>query len=613
MGLLAWRNIMAKKPFSRLVKILTGVYTGGEVGLSRFERFAHFCALVIRSFVRNRCLVRASALSYTTLLALIPLLAVAISVTSSLLKNEGEEKIYQAIDKLVSNVMPPATLNTNDQAVSLNLSPGLSVALTPTNSETAETNLIAGSAGETNTLVGFTDARVVSAQKEAARRIHDFVQNTRSGTLGTIGVILLIVVAISLLSRIEETFNDIWGVTRGRNWLRQIELYCTTIMLGPLLLVTAVGLMGGGRFQSVKHFIEQTPFIGGFIFQFLLFVVLWLTFALIYLLVPNTKVRFSAALAGGIVGGSLWQLNNVFGSLYVSRVVTNSKIYGSLGLVPVFMIGLYFSWAILLFGAQVAYAFQNRQAYLQDKLAENVNQRGREFIALRLMTCIGQRFQRSLPPVTIQEISAELGIPSRLAQQVLQTLLAARLVTETAGAEPAYAPARPLDSMNAHHILHAMRAGGGQELPSQNESVRAEVYGEFARIEEAERQAAASVTMLALVNRAHAQLELTPPSPPDEPARLATALVPPAAESSLSSSSFSKSDEQSRTKTGTKARGKELSGAIEEVHTAAKSPDIEAPQQPISAKGAMSVADSNIAPISPTAISSTDANESFPL
>ena len=502
---------MAQKPFSRLIKILTGVYAGGEFELSRLERFAHFCALVIRSFVRNRCLVRASALSYTTLLALIPLLAVAISITSSLLKSEGEEKIYQAIDKLVSMVMPPATLNTNGAAVSLNLSPGMSVALTPMNSEAAETNLMAGSAGETNTLAELPDARVVSAQKEAARRIHEFVQNTRSGTLGTTGMILLIIAAISLLTRIEETFNDIWGVTRGRNRLRQVELYCTTIILGPLLLVVAVGLTGGGRFQTVKHFIEQTPLIGGFIFQFLPFVVLWLAFALVYLLVPNTKIRFSAALAGGMVGGSLWHLNNLFGSLYVSRVVTNSKIYGSLGLVPVFMIGLYFSWAILLFGAQVAYAFQNRQAYLQDKLAENVNQRGREFIALRLMTCIGQRFQRCLPPVTIQEISAELGIPSRLTQQVLRTLLTARLVTETTGAEPAYAPARPLDSMNAHHILQAMRAGGGQELLLRDEPARAEVYGEFARIEEAERQAAASVTMLALVNRTQPRPEITAP------------------------------------------------------------------------------------------------------
>jgi membrane protein len=503
---------MVNKPLSRLIKILTDVYTGGEAELSRLERFAHFCALVVRSFVRNRCLVRASALSYTTLLALIPLLAVAISVTSSLLKSEGEEKIYQAIDKLVSVVMPPATLNTNSAAVSPDFSPDMSVTLTPTNSEIAETNMFASSAGETNTLAELPDARVVGAQKEAARRIHEFVQNTRSGTLGTTGVILLILAAISLLTRIEETFNDIWGVTRGRNWLRQVELYCTTIMLGPLLLVVAVGLTGGGRFQSVKHFIEQTPLIGGFLYQFLPFAFLWLVFALIYLLVPNTKVRFSAALAGGMVGGSLWHLNNLFGSLYVSRVVANSRIYGSLGLVPVFMIGLYFSWAILLFGAQVAYAFQNRRAYLQDKLAENVNQRGREFVALRLMTCIGQRFQRCLPPVTVQEISAELGIPTRLAQQVLHTLLAARLITETAGTDPAYAPARPLDSMNAHHILQAMRAGSGQELPLRDEPARAEVYGEFARIEEAERQAAASVTMLDLVNRTQPRPALTAPA-----------------------------------------------------------------------------------------------------
>jgi membrane protein len=411
-----------------------------------------------------------------------------------------------------------------------------------------------------------------------------------------------------MLANIEDTFNDIWGVTRGRNWLLRVVLYWTTITLGPLAIIAALGLTGGSHLQTSRNLVAQTPFIGGLIFQLLPLVILWLTFALVYQLVPNTRVRFAAAFVGGVVGGSLWHLNNIFGFLYVSRVVSNSKIYGSLGLVPIFMIGLYFSWLILLFGAQVAYAFQNRHAYLQDKLAENVNQRGCEFVALRLMTCIGQRFQRCLPPVTIQEISTELGIPTKLAQQVLQTLLAARLVTEIAGAESAYAPARPLDAINAHHILHAMRTGGGQELPSQNEPVRAEVYGEFARIEEAERQAAASVTMLALVNRAHARLEIAAPPTTES----SSSSSPAAAQHSEDgASSFSKSDEPPGTKDEDEA--KEPSGAIEEVHTAAKSLDIEAPQQPISAKGAKSVADSNIAPISPTATSSTDANESFPL
>ena len=490
---------MAKRSFSRLVKILTGVHTDAETEFSRLERFAHFWVLVGRSFVRNRCPVRAAALSYTTLLALIPLLAVAISVTSSLLKNQGEEKIYGAIDRLVSNFIPPATaeLNTNSTAPALNLSPAMSVSLSPANA-IAATNAASLADG---------DMRVETAQKVVARDIHEFIQNTRSGALGVIGMLLLIYVAIQMLTSIESTFNDIWGITRGRNWLRRIVLYWTTITLGPLLIVGALGLAGGSHLQTTKNLIAQMPFVSDLIFEFLPFVVLWLAFTLVYLLVPNTKVWFGAALIGGIVGGSLWHLNNLFGFLYVSRVVTNFKIYGSLCLVPVFMVGLYFSWMILLFGAQVAYAWQNRQSYLQDKLVENVNQRGREFIALRLMTLIGQCFQRGEPAATLLQISTELGIPTKLAQQVLQPLLAARLVTEIAGTEPAYLPARPLDAINAHHVLRAVRAGAGQDIATRDEPSRAEVLGEFAKIEEAERAAASSVTLLALVNRTQKQIE----------------------------------------------------------------------------------------------------------
>jgi len=319
--------------------------------------------------------------------------------------------------------------------------------------------------------------------------------------------LLLVYVAIRMLASIESTFNDIWGVTRGRNWLWRIVLYWTTITLGPLLIVAALGLMGGTHLQTTRNFIARMPLVGGMIFEFLPLAVVWLTFALVYLLVPNTKVRFGAALVGGVVGGSLWHLNNVFGFLYVSRVVTNSKIYGGLCLVPVFMVGLYLSWVILLFGAQVAYAFQNRKSYLQEKLVENVNQRGKEFIALRLMTLIGRRFLQAEPAASLQQLSTELGIPSKLAQQVLQPLLAARLVTEIAGPEPAYFPARPLDAINAHHVLRAIRVGNGQETATREEPARAEILGEFAKIEEAERAAASSLTMLVLVNRAQKQIE----------------------------------------------------------------------------------------------------------
>lgn len=512
-------TLMANKRIVRLIKILAGTHSGSGDELvqleGKLERFTHFWVLVTKSFIRNRCLVRAAALSYSSLLALIPLLAVVIGVTSSLLKEQGEDRIYAGINKFIFSMMPPASLDTNGSGVSLNLSP-LSVRLAPTNSTTAtnpstmdtnrlmDTNITTGTmavVSGTNSPAGEIPPVSVSAQKTAAKWIHDSVQNVQSGTLGVTGMVFLVFIAIAMISRVEETFNDIWGVTRGRNWLLRIVLYWAAITLCPLVTIGALGLAGSAHLQTARDFFTHMPVFGSLLFDLLPLILLWFTFALVYQLVPNTKVKFSAAFIGGLVAGTLWHVNNLFGFLYVSRVVTNTNMYGSLGLVPVFMAGLYFSWTILLFGAQVAYAFQNRLAYLQDRLADNVNQRGREFVALRLMTCLGLRFQNGARPATIPDISTELSVPSRLVQQVLHTLLCARLVTETHAQETGYVPARPLEDINAWQILLAMRTVGGQELAPCEETSRAEVTGEFARIEEAERQAAVSVTMQALVNR----------------------------------------------------------------------------------------------------------------
>lgn len=520
-----------------------------EKELPRLHKFLHFWVLVVKSFKRNRCPIRASALSFTTLLALIPMLAVVISITSALLKKEGEQQIYQFVDKLVSTMVPPAPL-TNAPSPTVSLSTNAPQASAQTYlallTDRATTNPDAGvlsasnppvqaltnrPAGALATTSADTNAppesggRLTAAQKDAARRIHEFIQNTRSGTLGTVGAILLVLVGIRMLRSIESTFNDIWGIPRCRNWLSSIQTYCTALVVGPLLLVGAAALTSGPQLESTRRVVARVPVLGLEIFPILTLLVLWLFFTLFYQLVPNTKVRFKAALIGGIVGGTIWHLNNLFGFLYVSRVVSNSRIYGSLGLVPVFMAGIYFSWLVLLFGAQVSYAFQNRSLYFQEKLAENVNQRGREFVALRLMTCVGQRFQRGLRPPTTQEMSEELCVPGRLVQQVLQTLVAAHLVIEVSGNESAYTPGRPLDQINAHHILQAMRARG-QELLTRDEPVREEVYGEFARIEEAEKRAASSITMFALVNRADARLELAPTPAQEKPIEISPALAP---------------------------------------------------------------------------------------
>ncbi|MDR3456565.1 MAG: YhjD/YihY/BrkB family envelope integrity protein [Verrucomicrobiae bacterium] len=485
---------------------MTGTSSGeGEELLQlegKLERTAHFWTLVARHFVRNRCLIRASALAYTSLLAMIPLLAVIVSISSSLLKGVDEDKFYQAI----ASIAPPTTIASAESTNSI---------LTLTTNLVISQDALDGGWQTNQTIITNSAAPVntrVSLQKEIARELHDFVVKTQGATLGVTGMLAFVFIAIMMLSRIEETFNDIWGVARGRGWLTRVVLYWAAITLGPLLLLTAIGLAGSGHFQAAKNFFHQMPVFGNFIFKLLPLLVLWFAFTLIYQIVPNTRVKFSAAFTGGVIAGTLWHLNNVFGLLYVSRAVMDSDTFGTIGLVLVFMLGLYFSWAILLFGAQVAYASQNRAAYLQDKLADNVNQRGREFVALRIMTLIGRRFQNGGRPASVIQLSTELGVPSRLTQQILRTLAGAQLVTEVGGMETAYVPARPLETINAHHILLALRSGNGRDLTVADVPELAEIYGEFGRIEDAERAAAEKISLLTLANRAAARAALEAPA-----------------------------------------------------------------------------------------------------
>ena len=185
---------MVSKRFSRLIKILSGAAADAEDEIflleGRLERFVHFWVLVIRQFVRHRCLVRASALSYSTLIALIPLLAVALSVTSSLLKNQDEAQFQHAVEHFVSAITPPATLAATN-----------AVADNPDAAAPAATNLVAGTDSSSTNLITGTNASgsqvvTVSAQKEIARQIWKFVQNTQSGTLGATGVVLLVFLSL---------------------------------------------------------------------------------------------------------------------------------------------------------------------------------------------------------------------------------------------------------------------------------------------------------------------------------------------------------------------------------------------------------------------------------
>lgn len=445
---------------------------------TRLQKFLHFWVLVGRSFVRNRCPVRASSLAYASLLALVPMIAVVIGISSSLLQRRGEQTVEQFVARLVASVTPDA-----------GPAPFTSPAEPPAEGEDA----LAAKA-----------ELVQETRDQISRQIMAFVGNIRGGTLSATGVIALLVVVLSMLARIEDAFNDIWGVNRGRPWHLRVIQYWFAISLGPVLLISTVALTSGPHLDVVRDFLTRFGVAGEAAMKTALnllpYVLLSIAFGLLYLFMPHTRVQWRAAAVGGVVAGVLWQTNQEFSVLYVSRVVSNTNIYGSLGAIPVFMIGLYICWIILLFGAQVAYAFQNRRAYLQERQVELVNQRSREFIGLRLLTRIGACYHEGRPAPSLTRLSEDLGIPSRLATQILTALQTAGLVAETAGTDPGFVPARPLASIQLADVLRALRDLNGRDLSTRKDPARDLLRAEFERVAAAEATAAGA-TLQDLVTR----------------------------------------------------------------------------------------------------------------
>jgi uncharacterized BrkB/YihY/UPF0761 family membrane protein/DNA-binding IscR family transcriptional regulator len=520
-------------------------YLQSSAKLPYWRRVAYFWIHVIKSFQRNRGPVRAAALAYTSILSLIPVLAVVVSISTGFLqRDKGGNTVNDLLEKFVTYVAPQLDLIQED----------------PEN-------------GGMN-------------RKAVVQKIQSYIETINSGTLGLTAGIALVFIAVMVLSNVEATFNDIWGVTRGRTWSARVVQYWAAITLGPIFIVTAVALTSVGTSKDQKigpastnevgrstnivitnaltaasttapvnladpratnagahlsRVLEVAPESGvttnvvvrparlgllekaslflsdSILGPLLSFLVLSIFLTLFYRLMPATKVKWDAALMGGFVGGALLQLNNLFNVIYLSKVVSYSKIYGSLGAVPIFLLGLYFSWLIILLGAQVAYAYQNKQAYAQERQAEAINQRGREFVALRLMTYIAQTFYLGQKPPTRIGMSTALGVPSQLVSQILGTLVASKLLVEVTGEETSYSPGRPIDKITVEDILAALRVGQGSELATAEDPSRAVVREQFDRIVLAEMHAAGSVTLQNLVMRL-ASLPPSETSPVKEPA-----------------------------------------------------------------------------------------------
>ena len=487
-----------KDRLDALKSLLHELRTAGETALkaTRTHSYFYFFLLTWQSFVRNRCLVRASSLAYTTLLAMIPVLAVALSVATNLIAKDGEQgqqQVEQLIEYFVATVAPMLDLQVIEGSA-----------------EGTEAGTVTGvqdSGGE-------VPAEAISRRTEVARTIHEYINNIHAKTIGVTSVIAFILVAVLLFRSIEATFNDIWGVKKGRGWFASIVHYWTSLTLGPILLILAIGVSSGSHFSRSYEWVRELEGIGTVI----LFTVSWFLYAIacsvLYKVMPKTEVQLRSALMGGLVAGFLLQMNNKLSFLYISNVANADRIYGSLGAAPMLLLGLYVSWIILLFGAQVAYAFQNYQSYMQEQQNERIHHAGREFLALRLMALVADRFAAGATPPKIQDLANQLGIASGLTMEVMEQLEENQLVSEIQSENGGFLPARPPSTISVDDVLMAIRRGQGIGVVSAEDSLRNEIRDAYDRVEGAASLVSKELTMAEFAKKAaHARSETGNASP----------------------------------------------------------------------------------------------------
>jgi membrane protein len=283
-------------------------------------------------------------------------------------------------------------------------------------------------------------------------------QKGAEGTIaGIVGVLTLIVIVLQLFTSVENAFNEIWGVRQGRTWVMRIVFYWTVLTLGAVLFFALVTSLSAGAYLNFVR--EHLPFgLGATLVDFLRWLLpslsallLMAVLALFYKFIPNTRVLWRSAAAGAVLVGLLVVANNYLAFLYLSKVVQQRSLFGSLGILPILMFGLYIFWFFLLLGGQVSYAIQNVHFRNSQAAWNTLAESMRERLSLTVLLRIGRRFRDCQPPCTASELGAELGVPTQILNECLNRLVTMRLLSPVPpGAhEPAndfrYQPARPLN------------------------------------------------------------------------------------------------------------------------------------------------------------------------
>lgn len=455
--------------------------------------------LTVTNFVKDRCPSRAAALTYITVLSLVPMLALAFSVAKGL----------GAYETLLTKTIVPFLDSTFGSADGSPTDAELDRVVT----ELAEADAKKGESSEVvvEPEPQETDTPPVggSEVRRAIDTVLGFVQKTDVSSLGVLGLLIVIYTVIQLLGAIERSFNDIWGVSKSRSVPRKLADYFSTIVLVPLLLVTGTGVMSLVRSGWLNKY---TGADNDHLFaQFTSLVVIWLGFGFAYILMPNTRIKISSALVGGIVGGTMWQLFQ-FAHLKLQVGVANyNAIYSTFAALPIFLFWVHSSWMTVLIGAEAAAAHQNQARHGQLVRSRNFDVALKETIALRLVVRATRSFIGGGPPLPMDDLADELGCPDRTLEEVARMLMRARIVAmvEIDADDSALVLASDPGTIRIQDVVDALKGDplDDELLKAQAFQGEDELLGEaFARFRNARTDAPENLTLREL---AAGEAELT--------------------------------------------------------------------------------------------------------
>jgi len=362
--------------------------------------------LAFKGFFEDRAAVRAGALTYFTMLSIVPVFAIVLFIA----RNFGFE---DRLNELIQNNMQ-------------------------------------GQEAVMNWLVNMVDS---------------LLQQTKGGIMLGVGGVILFWSVIQVLNNVEASFNDIWQIRKARSPMRKFSDYLAILILSPF----AIGLSGSFivTIESAATDYQVIRPLAVFLIRAVPYLSIWLFFTLLFIVMPNTKVKFKYALVAGIISGTVAMIFQIlYKELQIGAFRFNT-LYGSIAAIPLFLLWMQITWLIVLMGAELSFAYQNIENYEFEEDALKLSHNNKRILTLLISYHIIRNFEEGGQPRTTDRLSHELGIPIRLVNQLVDELEDGGILAELAADNPkerTYQPAVDINKITVDYIYQQLELVGGDHM-----------------------------------------------------------------------------------------------------------------------------------------------------